>query len=793
MILLAVLDVLGLALTLLGLALLAAGGYLLALRLLGEEALRDRLALAIATLLAATAEALAIGLLLGAVGLLRFEVALSAQAFLVVLLALAARRAGPALDPGLAVRQLVRRTWARLREHPALSLIAVHAAGSEALRGLLRPPLSFDSLMYHLLLTATWLQEHNLRPLNGNYPISDYGYVPANGSVWFWWWMAPSHSELYVNLGALPLWALLGLAVGGIGRRLGARRNWPLASFLVLLIPVVVRFVATQYVDILLAAAFVAGFYFTLRWLDRPRWADAVLAGAGYGLTCGTKILGPPYVAALAAAALLLVPRSARQWRTRLPQMALAALLTLGLGGFFYLRNIALGAGPLALECEGRTQEGKIRSAQAIASLGVNPPAVPARPAPPGGPGAAPVPVPGVAPATAAAPAASAPPSAPAASASPMTSPPGTPIATATPAAAAPGSPASFLPAVPRKESVLDLWSTVGRQQLLDVFLGITRPQSLEMGFGPESFVLLLAFLALPWGVAAAERRAALFASSQIAFQLIFWLVVPFAANLAVFANLRYLVPAAGLALAGGVAIAEQRGMSDLWQSGIAIALACQGVLQLHAEMPRGVRLAIALADLGAVVLGLSSGLRRLVRRRAGACAAAALALALVGAPVLGSFRRADRSRALANEWTVHSTSVKPFTGAWRWLDRNGEDGTVAYITSPGTYFIYPAMGPYLERKARYFNVNAANYDLAHRYRFCNPRVDPSPAAWLSHLTAGDVRWLLVSRYPVFDWPPEREWALALPSRFTLRYSDEANFIFELHPAPLVPWRKPAR
>jgi hypothetical protein len=288
------LDALGLALTLLTLALLAAGGYLLALRLLGEEARRDRLALAIASLLAASAEALAIGLLLGALGLLRFELALGAQALLVALLGLAARRGGPAPDAGEMARQVGRRTWERLREHPALSLIAVHAAGSEALRGLLRPPLSFDSLMYHLLLTATWLQEHDLKPLNGNYPISDYGYVPANGSVWFWWWMAPSHSELYVNLGALPHWLLLGLAVGGIARRLGARRHWPLASFLVLLIPTVVRFVATQYVDIFLAAALLAAVFFVLRWLDRPSWSDAALAGAGCGLVCGTKILGPP-------------------------------------------------------------------------------------------------------------------------------------------------------------------------------------------------------------------------------------------------------------------------------------------------------------------------------------------------------------------------------------------------------------------------------------------------------------------------------------------------------------------
>ncbi|MBV8201498.1 MAG: hypothetical protein JOZ15_12825, partial [Acidobacteria bacterium] len=363
----------GLALTLLALALLAVGGYLLALRLLGEDARRDMLALAIATLLAATAEALAIGLALGICGWLRIEWALAAQTLLVAVLARPGRRrdAEPAGEAAAAVaataveageagerqplRQLTRRAWDRLRAHPALAVLTVHAVGSEALRGLLRPPLSWDSLMYHLLLTATWLQQHDLAPVFGAYPINDYGYVPANGSIWFWWWMAPSHSELYVNLASLPHWALLGLAVGGIARQLGARRHWPLASFLVLLTPVVVRFAATQYVDVFLAAVLLAGGFFLVRWMERPRLADAVLAGAGCGLACGAKLLGVPYAAALALAAVALAPRDPRgagglgglgSWlRRRLPQLATALLAAAALGSFFYLRNMALGGG----------------------------------------------------------------------------------------------------------------------------------------------------------------------------------------------------------------------------------------------------------------------------------------------------------------------------------------------------------------------------------------------------------------------------------------------------------------
>jgi len=739
------LAVMGLALTLLTLALLAVGGYLLALRLVGEEeARRDPLALAIAALLAATAEALAIGLALGICGALRIEAALAAQTLLIAVLGRRRRRSAADSDAATAdvwepARHLGRRAWERLRTHPALSLLTLHAVGSEALRGLLRPPLSWDSLMYHLLLSATWLQRHDLAPVFGAYPVNDYGYVPANGSIWFWWWMAPSHSELYVNLASLAHWALLGLAVGGVARQLGARRHWPLASFLVLLTPVVVRFAATQYVDVFVAATLLAGAFFALRWMERPRLADAALAGAGCGLACGAKLLGVPYAAALAAAAVLLTrnERTGRWLRRRLPQLAAALLVAAALGSFFYLRNVALGAGPLALACEGR--EG----------------AATAVPAPPPTAGQT-VPAPA--------------------------SPAGAAAAPARPAtpAAAPRPP--LLPALPRRDSVADKWSTIGRHQLLDAFLGITRPQSVELGAGPQALVLLLAFLALPFGVAADRRRAALVAASQIAFELLFWLAVPFAANLHLFANIRYLIPAIGLAAAGGVAVAEQRGMSDLWLRGIALALACQGLLQLHAEMPHGVRLAIAAADLAAVALGISPGLRGAARRHAGALAATALALALLGAPLLARFRARDRARALAGEWTAHATSAHLFAGAWAWLDAHGGDGTVDVVGSPGTYFVYPAMGPFLERQAIYVNVNRANLDVAARYPACNPRVDPSEQAWLDNLAAAHVRWLLLYRYPEFDFPLEGRWAEAHPDRFAPRYADPNCIIFKVLP-----------
>src|SRR5262249_26124554 len=161
---------------------------------------------------------------------------------------------------------------------------------------------------------GTWLRDRNIAPVFGSIPLNYYGYAPANGSLWFWWWMAPSHSELYVNLASLPAWLLLALAVGGVARELGARRPRPLPAYLVALLPTVVRFAAPEYVDLLLAAVFLAGLLFAIRWLRDARWAYALLFGAGLGLAAGTKVLGVAYALAAAAAA---VGLARELWRRR--------------------------------------------------------------------------------------------------------------------------------------------------------------------------------------------------------------------------------------------------------------------------------------------------------------------------------------------------------------------------------------------------------------------------------------------------------------------------------------------
>jgi hypothetical protein len=202
----------------------------------------------------------------------------------------------------------------------------------------------------------------------------------------------------------------------------------------------------------------------------------------------------------------------------------------------------------------------------------------------------------------------------------------------------------------------------------------------------------------------------------------------------------------------------------------------------MHTEMPHGVRVIVGAIDVLAVALALSPWLRQLARRRARALAVAGIFLAVALAPVLGSFRLDDRARALGQEYQAHVTTSRLFATGWGWLDHHGEDGTVDVFTSPATYFTYPAMGQYLERKAIYVNVNPSDVREAARYPLCQPRVHADPDAWLANLRRAGVRWLLASRYPDYAWSVERDWAVAHPELFRLRFQDNTNEVWEFLP-----------
>ena len=333
--------------------------------------------------------------------------------------------------------------------------------------------------------------------------------------------------------------------------------------------------------------------------------------------------------------------------------------------------------------------------------------------------------------------------------------------------------------------------------RLARAFFGTTAaPPFVDLGLGPQALVVLLGIPALA-ALPRERRREAAVAGSQLLAEVVFWLTVPFAATGHVFANVRYLLPAVGLAFAGGVAAAESLQADERLLQFLAVALAAQDLLQLHTDMPDGVRLAVATADVAVVALALlprlrgwlgapggsDGGRRGLALGGAARVAAFAVLATLAGAPWLARFRAADRTRAFTQEYTAHGNNVGLYTAGWDWLERHGGSGTVAVVNSPDTFFFYPAMGMRLERRAVYVNVNAANLDQAAAYPLCQPRVEPAAAAWIANLRTAGVRWLDLSRTPPFPFPMETDWARAHPELFVQHFADPTNLIYELLPA----------
>jgi hypothetical protein len=259
------------------------------------------------------------------------------------------------------------------------------------------------------------------------------------------------------------------------------------------------------------------------------------------------------------------------------------------------------------------------------------------------------------------------------------------------------------------------------------------------------------------------------------------WATVPYGSSGHVFANVRYLDGVLALMFAGAVALGE-RFVPEPGLRALALLLCLQSLLMLHPEMPRTVRVALALIDIGLIVWVMSPRFQSFARRRARELAVAALAAALLVSPLLGRFRVEDRERAYRNEYTAHKTAAFLFAPAWGWLDKHGEDGTVAVVGAPSNFFVYPLMGAHLERRAIYVNVNRKDSRQAVDYPGCDPRVDPDPQAWLENLVKQDVRWVYLHRFPQIDFPMEADWIARRPDLFALRFQSNTNIIVEFLP-----------
>jgi hypothetical protein len=206
--------------------------------------------------------------------------------------------------------------------------------------GLVQSPLTlYDSVSYHLVFPAQWLQDHRLSIVATPFSDPAQAYQPGHGELFFLWLLLPFHGDLLARIGQLPFLLLGALSLYAIARRCGVRADHAAYAplFFVLTRPVVEQAVGAD-VDLICAATFLASIHLGIAAVESDAPRDWALWGVIVGLFLGSKYLALVYVPVLLVLPLLRGPRLRALW-------AIPGLIAFGLP--WYARNWIVTGSPI--------------------------------------------------------------------------------------------------------------------------------------------------------------------------------------------------------------------------------------------------------------------------------------------------------------------------------------------------------------------------------------------------------------------------------------------------------------
>jgi 4-amino-4-deoxy-L-arabinose transferase-like glycosyltransferase len=239
------------------------------------------------------------------------------------------------------------RSWLRWAVDSRIALIlAVVALASviAGVRAVQMPPLAWDSLTYHLVLAAKWVQAGARIGFPAPDGMDGYGHFPFNGEALAAWLLLPFHGDELVNLLNFPFLFLLVLGLYALSRELGTgRATAVLISCCVGLAPMFFAYLTTAYVDPQVSAELVIAALFFFRYERTRDFRDALLLFTALGLAVGTKLT------AVWSTALLTGILFWWTWRSRRGRFVLVAglALLLLLGGTQYVKNLLETGNPV--------------------------------------------------------------------------------------------------------------------------------------------------------------------------------------------------------------------------------------------------------------------------------------------------------------------------------------------------------------------------------------------------------------------------------------------------------------
>lgn len=201
---------------------------------------------------------------------------------------------------------------------------------------LVNPPFGWDNLNYHFVFPVEWLKTGTLHN-----PITVFDdpaptYYPINGSLLFLWFMFPLKDVMLADVAQFPFFVLAFLMVYSISRKIGVSKTYSFyAALLFLFVPNVFKQLEVAYVDMMVAALFLAGVNFLILLQQDFSLRNTLMYALSVGLLVGTKTLALPYGILLVLPFLYYSLKQINKFKLFLSGIA----VIVAFGGFTYIRN----------------------------------------------------------------------------------------------------------------------------------------------------------------------------------------------------------------------------------------------------------------------------------------------------------------------------------------------------------------------------------------------------------------------------------------------------------------------
>lgn len=195
--------------------------------------------------------------------------------------------------------------WWRMKSRAgAWSLaVATGIVGLFLLEALTKPPLGWDTLVYHLPLAAKWFQGGTLEFLHESWKFQ----MPSNAELLPLLLLFVGEERI-LSFTYVPFTMLSLLVVYGFARRFGATHEWAcLGAIGFGTMPIVLHNTLDLYVDMFVAYGWLSALYLLFWAFDGESWREKrgtslqiVLAGLAFGLALGSRYILVPMLLMMA-------------------------------------------------------------------------------------------------------------------------------------------------------------------------------------------------------------------------------------------------------------------------------------------------------------------------------------------------------------------------------------------------------------------------------------------------------------------------------------------------------------